>query len=75
MNNLFKIVKLSKPQHKLIAVAGVLITIQAILQQATPVTLKYVVDELSSRIGGGTGNFQRLTFLFSLILATRQSRS
>jgi len=69
MNNLFKIVKLSKPQHKLIAVAGVLITIQAILQQATPVTLKYVVDELSSRIGGGTGNFQRLTFLFSLILA------
>ena len=69
MKNIFKIIKLSKPQHKWILVACVLITIQAILQQGTPVTLKYVVDELSSQINNGTGDYQRLTYLFALILA------
>lgn len=68
MKNIFKIFKISKPQHKLILVACVLITIQAVLQQATPVTLKYVVDELSNQIGNGTGDYSRLTFLFGLIL-------
>jgi len=69
VNNIFKIIKLSKPQHKLIAVACVLITVQAILQQAMPVTLKYVVDELTQQISTGTGDYQRLTLLFGLILA------
>lgn len=54
--------------HKWLVVACVLITIQAILQQATPVTLRYVVDELSLQINNGTGNYQRLTLLFVFIL-------
>lgn len=69
MKNIFKIIKLSKPQHKWIAVACILITIQAVLQQATPITLKFVVDELSKQISTGKGDFQKLTFLFILILA------
>ena len=69
MGNIVKIFKLSKPQQKWILVACVLITIQAILQQATPVTLKFVVDELSAQIKSGTGNFDKLLTLFSLILA------
>ena len=68
MTNIFKIVKLSKPQHKLIAVAAIIITVQAALQQATPITLRYVVDELSLQINDGTGNYQRLVWLFILIL-------
>lgn len=68
MKNIFKIIKLSKPQHKWISVAVILITIQAVLQQATPITLKYVVDELSKQIGNGTGDYQKLTLLFGLIL-------
>lgn len=68
MKNIFQIIKLSKPQHKWIGVAAVLITIQAVLQQVTPITLKYVVDELSAQIGNGTGNYQRLVFLFGFIL-------
>ena len=68
MNSIFKIIKLSKPQHRWIGVACMLITLQAILQQATPVTLKFVVDELSKQISDGTGNLQTLTFLFALIL-------
>jgi ABC-type multidrug transport system fused ATPase/permease subunit len=68
MNNIFKILKLSKPQHKWIVVACVLITIQAILQQITPITLKYVVDELSKQIGSGNGNYEKIITLFALIL-------
>lgn len=67
MKNIWQIVKLSKPQHKWIVVAGVLITIQAILQQATPISLKFVVDELSNQISGGTGDYNRLIILFALI--------
>ncbi|OGM11958.1 hypothetical protein A2Z22_04725 [Candidatus Woesebacteria bacterium RBG_16_34_12] len=69
MNNIFKIFKLSKPQHKWIAVAGILITVQAVLQQATPVTLKFVVDELSKQITNESGDYQKLILLFILILA------
>lgn len=69
MKNIFKIFKISKPQHKWILLACVLITIQAILQQATPVTLKYVVDELSAQIANKNGDYQKLTWLFGLILA------
>ena len=69
MKNIFKIIKLSKPYHRLIALACVLITTQAMLQQATPITFKYIVDELSRQISSGNGNFQKLTALFGLILA------
>mgnify|MGYP001569945613 FL=1 len=69
MNSILKIIKLCQPQHKWIIVACALITIQAVLQQGIPVTLKFVVDELSQQIADGTGNFQRLTSLFGLLLA------
>lgn len=68
MQSIAKILSLSKPQHKWLALAGILIGIQAVLQQATPVILKFVVDELSLQIGNGTGNYARLTQLFTLIL-------
>jgi ABC-type multidrug transport system fused ATPase/permease subunit len=69
VKNILKIVRLSKPQHKLIFLACVLITVQAILQQLTPITFKFVVDELSAQISTGSGNYQKLTYLFGLILA------
>lgn len=68
MKNIFNIIKLSKPQHKWIALVSLLILVQAVLQQATPITLKYVVDELSNQISTGTGNFQTLSLLFIFIL-------
>ena len=49
--------------------ACVLITVQAVLQQATPVTLKFVVDELTKQLSQGVGDYQRLSFLFALILS------
>lgn len=68
MKNIFNIIKLSKPQHKWIGLVSLLILVQAVLQQATPITLKYVVDELSNQISTGTGNFQTLSLLFIFIL-------
>lgn len=69
MGNIGKIIKLAKNQHKWIGLAAFLILIQSILQQITPITLKFVVDELSNQINNGSGDFQKLTFLFGLILA------
>jgi len=68
MENIFKIVKMSKPMHRWIGVAAILITLQAILQQATPVTLKFVVDELTKQIADKNGDYQKLTVLFLIIL-------
>lgn len=73
MKNIFKIFKISKPQHKWIFFACFLITIQAILQQASPVTLKYVIDELSAQIATKSGNYQTVTYLFALILVINLS--
>ena len=73
MKNIFKIFKISKPQHRWIAVACVLITIQAVLQQASPVTLKYVIDELSAQIANKSGNYQTVVSLFALILVINLS--
>ena len=73
MKSIYKIIKLSKPQHKWILIACILITIQADLQQATPILLKYVVDELTLNIDDGSGNFQKLVFLFVLILGVNLS--
>jgi len=73
MKNIFKIFKISKPQHRWIAVACVLITIQAVLQQASPVTLKYVIDELSAQIATKSGNYETVTSLFALILVINLS--
>ncbi|EKE05690.1 MAG: hypothetical protein ACD_19C00182G0018 [uncultured bacterium] len=68
MKNIFTIFRISKPQHKWILGACVLITIQAVLQQASPVTLKYVIDELSAQIANKSGNYETVTMLFVLIL-------
>ncbi len=68
MKNIWKIIKLARPYHRWIIFATGLIAIQAVLQQLTPITLKYVVDELSKQISNGTGDYNRLLTLFGLIL-------
>jgi len=69
MRNIWKIFRLSVPVHRFMLLAAALIAVQAILQQGTPITLKFVVDELSLQISVGQGDFQRVFFLFGLILA------
>ncbi|HWA52350.1 MAG TPA: ABC transporter ATP-binding protein [Patescibacteria group bacterium] len=69
MQNILKIIKLSKPQHKWIIVDCLLIVVQSVLQQATPIILMYVVNDLTTQITTGKGNYQELTLLFALIFA------
>lgn len=73
MKNIFRIIRLSQPMHRWILLSGFLIMIQAVLQQATPITLKFVVDELTAQIGAGKGDYQHLVFLFALILVINLS--
>jgi len=68
MTNILNIIRLAKPLHPWIVLACILITVLAVLQQATPVTLKFVVDELSAQITAGAGDYDRLVFFFLLIL-------
>lgn len=68
VKNIFKIIKLSRPQHGLILLVCVLIAIQAMLQQVVPVSLKFVVDELTAQLASQSGSFEKLTWLFALIL-------
>lgn len=75
MKNSIEIVRLSKPQHKFIAIAAVIILVQAVLQQATPITLKFVVDELALQITTGNGAIDRLVLLFTILLIIQISSS
>jgi ATP-binding cassette subfamily B protein len=68
MSNILKLLKLAKSLHGWIILSALIITIQAVLMQATPVTLKFVVDELSAQISSGAGDYNRLLFFFSIIL-------
>ncbi|MBI2464680.1 ABC transporter ATP-binding protein [Candidatus Shapirobacteria bacterium] len=68
MSSIAKILKLSRPLHGWIFVAIVLIVAQSVLQLATPVILKNVVDQLSVQISRGTGDYPSLFSQFVLIL-------
>jgi ATP-binding cassette, subfamily B, bacterial len=74
MHNIWKVLKLAKPLHGWILLSCVLITIQAALTQATPVTFKFVVDELTRHITTGQGDFRTLTVLFFVILGINLAR-
>ena len=67
MKHIFKIIKISKPLHKSFGIVSALILVQAILQQATPVTLKFIVDEITTQVKSGDGSLSTLTNLIVLI--------
>src|SRR3989344_9016058 len=66
MQNIIRIVKISKPLHKLALIIAALILISSILELIPPIISKYVVDEILRQIQHQGGN---LTRLVTLILA------
>lgn len=70
MSNIFRIIKLSRFLTGWILFSCFLITIQSLLQQATPLLLKNIIDELSQEVSQHSGNYHRILNLFLLILAT-----
>lgn len=66
MNNIWKIIKLSRPLHGIIIILGFLILLTSILQLGTPIVSKFIVDDIVARIQGENGSVQRLIFLIIL---------
>lgn len=69
MQNILKIIKISKPLHGLAGIIGVLILLGAILDLTTPILSKFIVDQIVEQVKTKNGDFQRLAFLLGLTLA------
>lgn len=63
MQNILKIIKISKPLHHLVVILGVLILLSSLLQLAAPVLSKFIVDEIVARVQGQGGDVERLILL------------
>jgi ATP-binding cassette subfamily B protein len=66
VKNIFKIVKISKPLYKIFALLSLLILVTAIIQQAAPIMVKFIVDEIEGQLISKTGDLQKLYLLISL---------
>ncbi|MCX8008124.1 MAG: ABC transporter ATP-binding protein/permease [Patescibacteria group bacterium] len=62
MKNILKILRLSKPLHHLVGILGFLILITSLLNLATPIISKFIVDEITTHIQTRTGDLSRLIF-------------
>jgi len=71
MKNIFKIIKISKPLHHLVAIIALLIVSTSFLDLIPPIISKFIVDEIVAQIKEGTGNLSKLITLIvvSFIIA------
>lgn len=65
MGNIWKIIQISKPLHKIAGVIGVLILISALLELAPPILSKFIVDEIVKQLEHSGGSLSRLIFLLA----------
>lgn len=66
MSNIFNIVRVSKPLHKILVALSFLILVHAVLQQVTPLLLKQIVDEIELQLKASSGNLQKLYLLIGI---------
>ena len=70
MKNIFNIVKISKPLHKIAYILTVLIVLSAVLQLVAPVLSKFIVDQIVAQTQHKGGNMQTLIELVLLAFGT-----
>src|SRR5476651_687741 len=70
MKNIFNIVKISKPLHKIAYILTVLIVLSAILQLIAPILSKFIVDQIVAQTQHKGGNIQTLIELVLLAFGT-----
>jgi len=63
MKNIWKIIQISKPLHKIAIIIGALILISSSLELAPPILSKFIVDEIINQIQHNGGSLDRLIFL------------
>ncbi len=66
MSHIIKIVRISKPLHKLFVIISILIFFTAAIDQAAPVMLKFIVDQIEAQITGKGGNLRTLYILIAI---------
>lgn len=66
MRNILKIIKISKPLHSTALLIAVLIVITSLLELATPIFSKYIVDEIAKKLQGGNGSINTLIFWIAI---------
>lgn len=69
MENIFRIIKISKPLHPLAITIAVLIVLSSMLQLLAPILSKYIVDQIVAKVEGTGGNVQLLITLIILAFA------
>jgi ATP-binding cassette subfamily B protein len=63
MQNIIKIIKISKPLHRIAAIIAVLIVTTSVLDLIPPILSKFIVDEIGKQIKNGSGDLERLITL------------
>ena len=63
MQNIIKIIKISKPLHHLVWMLAGLILLSSLLQLVAPVLSKFIVDEIVLQVQGSGGDLNRLILL------------
>lgn len=63
MKNIFKIIRISKPLHHLVAILAILILATSLLGLVAPILSKFIVDEIIDKIQNKGGDVQRLIIL------------
>ena len=66
MKNILKIIRISKPLHKIAAIIALLIVAMSALELIPPILSKFIVDEIVLQLQTGSGNLQKLIFLVLL---------
>ncbi len=66
MQNIWRIIKISKPLHNIAAIIGLLILASSFLELLPPIISKYIVDEILSQIQNHSGNLGKLISLIVL---------
>ncbi len=69
MKNIGKIILVSKPLYKVLALAVFLIVFGAVLNLVVPLVSKSIIDEIVAKTSGHGGNLNNLYFLIALTFA------
>lgn len=69
MQNIAKIIKLSKPLHGVVILLAILIIVSSALQLVAPVLSKFIVDEIAAKLSGQEASIERLILLVILAFA------
>lgn len=70
MKNIFGIIKISKPLHKLMLVLSILILVTSALDLVAPILSKFIVDNIVSNIQHKSGNLGGLALLIGIAFAS-----